>query len=57
MGNCQVWSSPQRHAALEIIYTCTMRKLFLIRHARPEIMPGTPARSWTLAPADRAGMS
>jgi 2,3-bisphosphoglycerate-dependent phosphoglycerate mutase len=30
-----------------------MQKLLLIRHAQPEITPGTPARQWPLSPAGR----
>jgi 2,3-bisphosphoglycerate-dependent phosphoglycerate mutase len=30
-----------------------MRKLFLIRHAQPEVTPGIPARLWPLTPDGR----
>lgn len=30
-----------------------MRKLLLIRHAQPEVTPGTPARLWPLSPMGR----
>jgi broad specificity phosphatase PhoE len=32
-----------------------MRKLFLIRHAQPEVNPAIPARLWSLAPEGRKG--
>ncbi|GAC1632508.1 MAG: hypothetical protein NVS4B11_33370 [Ktedonobacteraceae bacterium] len=32
-----------------------MRKLFLIRHAQPQVTPGIPARLWPLAPKGREG--
>ena len=35
------------------MYTVSMRKLLLIRHAQPEITPGTPARLWPLSPEGR----
>src|SRR5439155_8587404 len=32
----------------------SMRKLILIKHARPEVMPAAPSRDWTLSDAGRA---
>src|ERR1051325_10745026 len=30
-----------------------MRKLILIKHARPEVLPAAPSRDWTLSDAGR----